>query len=95
MLHSAVMSSRFYAERSRSLVLQSDDSRSQKANQDTCYSKLHMLLVELAKERIPSETPQAQKDKVKKLQRSDNEARLRNKRRLSGKKTSRSRGFGE
>lgn len=71
-------------------MVQADDSRSQSANKDICYSKLHELLVRLAKEKIPGETSQAQREKVKILQRSDNEARIRNKKWLSSKKVSRS-----
>lgn len=90
LLHSAVLSSRFYHERSRSLLIQADNSRKQGANRDACYTKLHELLVGLAKESIPGETSPSQKAKVKKLQRSDNEARLRSKKKHSMKKSSRS-----
>jgi peptidyl-tRNA hydrolase ICT1 len=84
------MASRFYAEKSQSLLIQADDSRKQGANRDACYGKLYELLTELAKSSIPGETSQSQKDKVKKLQRSDNEARLRSKKQRSSKKASRS-----
>ncbi len=94
-LHSAVLSSRFYAEKSRSLLVQADDSRKQGANRDACYGKVHELLLELAKDNIPGETTQSQKEKVKKLQRSDNEARLRSKKQHSSKKASRSKSHGD
>jgi peptidyl-tRNA hydrolase ICT1 len=95
LLHPAVLSSRFYAEKPRSLLIQSDSSRKQAANRDACYEKLRELLVELAKKNIPGETSQIQKEKVQKLQRSDNEARLRSKKQHSSKKASRSNGRGD
>jgi peptidyl-tRNA hydrolase ICT1 len=95
LLHAAVLSSRFYAEKSHSLLIQADDSRKQGANRDTCYRKLYELLAELAKDNVPGETSEHQKKKVKKLQRSDNEARLRSKRQHSSKKASRSKGHGD
>ncbi len=64
LLHSAILSSRFYAEKAQSLLIQSDSSRKQAANRDTCYDKLYELLRELAKEVIPGETSQDQKEKV-------------------------------
>lgn len=95
LLHSSVLSSRFYAEKSQSLLIQADESRKQAANRDACYSKLHELLIELARDSIPGETSQNQKEKVKKLQRSENEARLRSKKQHSNKKASRSKGQGD
>lgn len=92
LVHNAVLSSRFYANKSHSLLIQADDSRKQGANRDACYAKLQDLLIGLAKECIPGETSQSQKEKVKKLQRSDNEARLRSKKQHSTKKASRSKG---
>lgn len=89
------MASRYYAEKSRSLLIQADESRKQAANRETCYRKLHELVVELARDRIPGETSESQKEKVKKLKRSENEARLRNKKQHSCKKASRSKSHGD
>jgi peptidyl-tRNA hydrolase ICT1 len=90
LLHSPVMASRYYVEKSRSLLIQADDSRKQGTNREACYDKLHELLIQLAKESIPGETSEDQKEKVRRLQRSENEARLRSKKQHSGKKASRS-----
>ncbi|KAF7505985.1 hypothetical protein GJ744_012332 [Endocarpon pusillum] len=95
LLHSSVMASRYYAEKSRSLLIQADESRKQTANREACYRKLHELVVELARDRIPGETSESQKDKVKQLKRSENEARLRNKKQHSYKKASRSKSHGD
>lgn len=95
LLHSAVLSSRYYTEKSRSLLIQADENRKQGANRDACYRKLHELLIELAKVKIPGETSEAQKEKVKKLQRSENEARMRSKRQRSSKKASRAKNQGD
>ena len=89
------MASRYYAEKSRSLLIQADESRKQTANRETCYRKLHELVVELARDRIPRETSENQKEKVKRLKRSENEARLRNKKQHSCKKASRSKSHGD
>jgi peptidyl-tRNA hydrolase ICT1 len=90
LLHSAVLASRYYTDKSRSLLIQADDSRKQSANRDACYDKLQELLVELATLKIPGETSQSQKEKVKNLQQTEREARLRSKRQHSNKKASRS-----
>ena len=95
LLHSAVLSSRFYAEKSRSLLIQADESRKQAANLDACYRKLYELITELANAQIPGETSEDQKEKVKKLKRSENEGRLRHKRHHSSKKASRSKCQGD
>ncbi|OKO96986.1 hypothetical protein PENSUB_10389 [Penicillium subrubescens] len=71
------------------LVIQSDESRQQATNVDLCYAKLNRLLVISAKEVIPGETSQEQKDRVSKLQRAQNEARLKEKKIHSSKKSNR------
>lgn len=67
LLHPQLRASRYSADRSQALVIQSDESRQQAANVDLCYDKLNRLLVSSAKEVIPGETSQEQKDRVSKL----------------------------
>ncbi|KAK1139065.1 hypothetical protein N8T08_001311 [Aspergillus melleus] len=66
-LHPPLRSSRYLAERSQSLVIQSEESRKQAANVESCYEKLHQLLKSTAKEVIPGETSLEQRDRVHKL----------------------------
>lgn len=67
LLHPPLRASRYATDRSQALVIQSDESRQQAANVDSCYAKLNRLLVSSAKEVIPGETSQEQKDRVSKL----------------------------
>jgi peptidyl-tRNA hydrolase ICT1 len=67
LLHPQLRASRYATERSQALVIQSDESRQQTTNVDLCYAKLHQLLVSSAKEVVPGETSQEQKDRVSKL----------------------------
>lgn len=91
-LHKGILSSRYHAEKTSSLVIQADDSRKAQANKDLCFRKLTELVVDVYKKTIPGETTDAQKEKVKKLQKAENEARLKTKKILSNKKQSRSKG---
>lgn len=91
-LHKGILSSRYYAHNSSSLVIQADDSRKQQANKDTCYRKLNELIIDVYKHAVPGVTPQEQKDKVEKLQKAENEARLKRKKIHSSKKQHRSKG---
>lgn len=93
MLHQGVRSSRYYATNSDALLIQADDSRKQAANKDACYRKLSELVDEVFKANVPGETTEEQKEKVQKLQKSENEARLRNKKKQSSKKAGRSKSF--
>lgn len=69
LLHSPLRASRYATDRSQALVIQSDESRQQATNVDLCYEKLNRLLVSSAKEIIPGETSQEQRDRVSKLYR--------------------------
>ncbi|PYH89246.1 hypothetical protein BO71DRAFT_403219 [Aspergillus ellipticus CBS 707.79] len=66
-LHPALLSSRYVAARTQSLVIQSEESRKQTANVESCYDKLHQLLKNIAELNIPGETSQEQRDHVRKL----------------------------
>jgi peptidyl-tRNA hydrolase ICT1 len=89
-LHKGILSSRFYAEKTSSLLIQADESRKAQANKDTCFRKLNELIVDVYNKTVPGETTAEQKVKVKGLQKAENEARLRMKRFQSSKKQSRS-----
>jgi peptidyl-tRNA hydrolase ICT1 len=66
-LHSPLQTSRYYAARTHSLVIQSEESRKQAANVDACFEKLHQLLRVTAKDLIPGETSVEQRERVHKL----------------------------
>ena len=67
MIHPQLQSSRYVARRTRTLVIQSEETRRQASNVETCFDKLHQLLRGSAREVIPGETSQDQKDRVQKL----------------------------
>ncbi|RAK99848.1 peptidyl-tRNA hydrolase domain protein [Aspergillus ibericus CBS 121593] len=88
-LHSPLLASRYVAARTQSLVIQSEESRRQTANLETCYDKLHQLLKSLAEDNIPGETSQEQRDRVQRLKKAANEVRIKSKKMHSSKKSSR------
>ncbi|PYI24965.1 hypothetical protein BP00DRAFT_452573 [Aspergillus indologenus CBS 114.80] len=88
-LHSPLQATHYIAPRTRSLVIQSDESRKRNENVESCYDKLHQLIKRTAMDAIPGETSQEQKDRVQKLQKTANEARIKSKKFLSSKKSSR------
>ena len=88
-LHDGIRKSTYYAGKTNSLLIQSDDSRKQTANKETCYRKLNDLIVNVYNQSVPGVTSEEQKEKVKKLQRAENEARLDMKKKHSSKKTAR------
>ncbi|RHZ48476.1 peptidyl-tRNA hydrolase domain protein [Aspergillus thermomutatus] len=88
-LHPHLRSSRYYAERTHTLVIQSEESRKQAANVESCYEKLHLLLKTTAEDVIPGETSEEQREKVQKLKKAENEARIKAKKLHSSKKSNR------
>ncbi|KAK2800799.1 hypothetical protein FQN51_005939 [Onygenales sp. PD_10] len=66
-LHAEIQSSRYVADRSQSLVIQSDETRKQAKNLDLCFEKLQELLVEAGKTAIPGETSPEQRKRVQAL----------------------------
>ncbi|OJD28073.1 hypothetical protein ACJ73_00529 [Blastomyces percursus] len=88
-LHAQIRSSRYFAERSDSLVIQSDETRKQTKNLDLCFEKLWELLVIAGKTAIPGETSPEQRKKVEALEKANNESRIRSKKAHSMKKSSR------
>lgn len=88
-LHQCLRESRYFAAKTNSLVIQSDDSRKQGDNEAQCFRKLYDEIVESASKVLPGETSEAQKAKVIKLQKADNENRIRSKKQHSNKKAGR------
>jgi peptidyl-tRNA hydrolase ICT1 len=66
-LHPEIEGSRYYAENSKSLVIQGDGSRSRTDNTQECYKKLHALIVAAGRSTVRGETSQAQVERVKSL----------------------------
>ncbi|KAJ5978685.1 hypothetical protein N7501_002027 [Penicillium viridicatum] len=89
LIHHPLRASRYAAERTQCLVIQSDEERKQSNNVESCYDKLYQLLQSSAKEAIPGETSQAQRNRVQKLQKAQNEGRIKDKKQHSDKKSSR------
>ena len=67
LLHDEILASRCYADNSKTLVVQSDESRTQAENVKTCYQKLHMMVIAAGRSTVRGETSQAQIEKVKAL----------------------------
>ncbi|KAL1621997.1 hypothetical protein SLS56_008941 [Neofusicoccum ribis] len=89
LLHQEVRSSRYHAANSNALVIQSDDSRKQTDNVHACFRKLHQLILDAGKTAVPGETSEEQKERVRKLEKAGNEARLKMKKVHSSKKSAR------
>ena len=66
-LHPPILASRYYADNSKTLVIQSDEERSQGTNTAICYKKLHALVVEAGRSTVRNETSRAQIERVKAL----------------------------
>jgi len=94
-LHVAIRASRYYADKTNSLVIQADDSRKQGTNREACYRKLHEMLLDTGNLVVPGETSEEQKEKVKTLKQQENESRLKLKKQHSSKKALRSKDFGD
>ncbi|ETN45382.1 uncharacterized protein HMPREF1541_09213 [Cyphellophora europaea CBS 101466] len=90
-LHPGIRASRYYADKTDSLLFQADESRKATINKDTCYRKLSELVRDVYRAAVPGETSDEQKEKVQKLKKSENEARLKLKKKQSSKKAARSR----
>lgn len=88
-LHREMRTSRYVAERSSAIIIQADDSRKQADNAQSCYKRLYEAIVEAGHAAVPGETSVEQAKRVKDLQRSDNERRLKGKKQHSSKKSTR------
>lgn len=62
-----VLTSRYCTAKSDALVIQADDSRKAKDNEQSCYKKLYSIIFEAATEAIPGETSLEQSERVKRL----------------------------
>ncbi|KAF2835913.1 hypothetical protein M501DRAFT_1026451 [Patellaria atrata CBS 101060] len=89
LLHQGIRESRYYVKNSDALIIQADDSRKQRDNEHSCYTRLYSLVAEVGAKTIPGETSQAQRARVQNLQKGANENRLRRKKTHSNKKASR------
>ncbi|KAJ6115679.1 hypothetical protein N7523_006096 [Penicillium sp. IBT 18751x] len=88
-LHAPLRASRYAVSQGQALLIQSDESRKQASNVDSCFDKLHQLLRSTAEAVIPGETSPEQQKRVRDLQRAQNEARLQGKKFQSKKKSDR------
>lgn len=66
-LHADIEASRYYAENSKSLVIQGDGSRDRTDNVQECYKKLHALIIAAGRSSVRGETSPAQVEKVTNL----------------------------
>lgn len=68
-LHAPLRASRYAVGKSQgqALLIQSDESRKQASNVDSCFDKLHQLLRSTAEEVIPGETSPEQQKRVRDL----------------------------
>ena len=66
-LHPDIEESRYYAESSKSLVIQADGSRDRTSNVQECHKKLHALIMASGRRSVRGETSPAQVEKVKDL----------------------------
>lgn len=67
LLRPVILRSRYCASKSDALVIQADDSRKQNENVQTCFVKLHELIVGAGREAVPGETSAEQEERVKNL----------------------------
>lgn len=64
MLHHEIRGSRYLADRTNNLVIQSDEYRKQSDNVEACFVKLRKLARDAAKAAIPGETSESQRERV-------------------------------
>ncbi|KAI4634954.1 hypothetical protein J4E83_002276 [Alternaria metachromatica] len=75
--------------KSNAIIVQADDSRKQSDNAQSCYRRIYEAIARAGQDAVPAETSAAQVQRVKQLQKADNERRLKSKKQQSAKKTSR------
>lgn len=66
-LHAALRASKYFAEKSNSLVIQADGSRRQADNVQECFQKLKLLIESAGKNVIRGETTPEKMAKVRQL----------------------------
>lgn len=67
LFHHELILSRFYAEKSNSLVIQADGNRKQSDNVLECFEKLHALILGIGKAVVRGELSPATKERIKEL----------------------------
>lgn len=67
LIYTQLQSTSFYARKSDSILIQYDASRKQNENIEGCWTKLHELIRDAAKEVVTGETSPEQAAKVKEL----------------------------
>jgi peptidyl-tRNA hydrolase ICT1 len=66
-LHSEIKRSRYVAAKSKDLIVQSDSSRKQSDNAQSCYKRLYKSIAEAGQQVVPNETSTEQLQHVKNL----------------------------
>lgn len=66
-LHTSLRASKYFAEKSDSLVIQADGSRKQAENVQECFQKLKLLIESAGKNVIKGQTTPEQMAKVRQL----------------------------
>ncbi len=84
-----MLESRYHASNSGDIVIQADDARKQAENVNTCFRKLHELLVQAGRDTVPGETSPEQKKRVEGLQKAEAASRRKSKEYQSKKKGAR------
>ena len=67
LLHPEIERSRYHARNSQSLVIHSDGSRTQAANIQECYKKLHAAIVAAGRATVKGETSPEKVEKIRNL----------------------------
>lgn len=63
MIFKELRASRYYSKNSDALIIQSQEGRVQRDNEDDCHQKLHHHILDIAKKVIPGETTAETKEK--------------------------------
>ena len=89
LLHPYILNSRYHASKTGDLVIQADDSRKQNDNVNSCFKRLHELILDAGRQAVPNETSTEQIKRVQELQKSEKVHRRKMKEIQSKKKSAR------
>ena len=89
LLRPHILSSRYHAAKSNDLVIQADDSRKQTDNVNSCFRRLHDLILESGRAAVPGETSVETAKRVEQLQKAEKVQRRKAKEFQSKKKGAR------
>jgi peptidyl-tRNA hydrolase ICT1 len=67
LLHPGLRGLPFYAKKSDMLIIQADENRKQSDNTRACIARLYQIIMGVARDAIPGETSETQKQHVEKL----------------------------